>query len=234
MTLATRDVRLIELMDDPACDPASLRRTVERFRIVNWLWAGWGGAYRAHVRPALAATDGPARILDIGCGGGDVLRRIVRLAREDGIAIEAVGIDPDDRVLEVAEAAGHDPAVSYRRAHTSELVAEGARFDVVTSNHVLHHLDDDGLRDLLADSEALTGRISVHSDIARGRVPYAAYAVGITPFAPGSFLRTDGLRSIRRSYTQTELAAALPPGWTVEHARPFRLLAIHQAQEDRS
>ena len=65
-------------------------------------------------------------------------------------------------------------------------------------------------------------------DIARGRLAYGLYAVGITPLAPGTFLRTDGLRSIRRSFTPAELRAALaavPGRWTVSTPAPFRVLA---------
>jgi hypothetical protein len=98
------------------------------------------------------------------------------------------------------------------------------------SNHLLHHLPPAGLVPFLGESAALTLGICLHSDIARSRTAYAAYAVGITPLAPGSFLRTDGLRSIRRSWTPVELAAAVPEGWTVERPAAFRLLAVHHGE----
>ena len=108
-SLSRRDADLRELMDDPACDPVLLRRTLERFAIVNRLISGWGSVYRRHVRPltrAAARADGSLSVLDIGCGGGDVLRRLARLARADGVEVVAVGIDPDERALEVAAAGG--------------------------------------------------------------------------------------------------------------------------------
>lgn len=229
--LARRDTEVRELMDDPDCDPERLRRTLERFAIVNRLVAGWGRAYRHHVRPALAAraasAAGPLRILDIGCGGGDVLRHLVVLARADGFAVQALGIDPDARSLAVATSAPVMPGVRYRQAHSTDLVAEGAQFDVVVSNHVLHHLTDAERDDVFADSERLASRVAVHSDIERSAVAYAGYAVAILPFSAGSFLRTDGLRSIRRSHTRDELADVVPPGWTVERG-PFRVLAVHR------
>lgn len=231
--LSRRDTVVRELMDDPDCDPERLRRTLERFAVVNRLVAGWGRAYRRHVRPALAAAEhdqeGPPRLLDIGCGGGDVLRHLVVLARADGFAVEGLGIDPDARSLAVATAAPTVPGIRYRQAHSSDLVAEGARFDIVISNHVLHHLTDGEREAVFADSARLAGRLALHSDIERSAIAYAGYAVGILPFAAGTFLRTDGLRSIRRSHTRDELAAAVPPGWTVERG-PFRLLAIHRPE----
>lgn len=232
MRLSARDERLAELMDDPDCDPDRLRRTLRGFRVVNRVVSRWGRVYRSHLRPALAG-GGTARILDIGCGGGDVLRRLVRLARRDGFGVEGVGIDPDPRALEAARAGERVDGVSFRRALSRELVEAGERFDIVVSNHLLHHLGGssagaDPLAGVLADSEALATRLCVHSDIARGRVAYAAFAVGSVPLAPGTFLRVDGLRSIRRSYTREELAARLPDGWRAEQPGPFRLLAVRR------
>src|SRR5699024_9290522 len=120
VTLSARDTRLTELMDDPDCDPVRLRRTLRRFRIVNRVVSGWGGVYRRHVRPALAAAEGRTRILDIGCGGGDVLRRLVRRARRDGFAVDGVGIDPDARAHAVAVAATPLTGVTYRRASSHD------------------------------------------------------------------------------------------------------------------
>lgn len=228
--LSSRDTELRELMDDPACDPVRLRRTLERFAIVNRLVSGWGGVYRARIRPLARRRDArdPLRILDIGCGGGDVLRRLVSLARADGIDVAATGIDPDERSLAVARR--HPVAgVEYLRSHSAEIVADGRRFDVVISNHVLHHLDDRQLVGLFNDSDALSEGLVLHSDIARSRAAYAGYAIGITPLAPGSLLRTDGLRSIRRSFIPAELAPLLPGGWRVEQPAPFRLLAVRDA-----
>ncbi|MGC5223503.1 methyltransferase domain-containing protein [Micromonospora sp. DT81.3] len=225
MTLALRAQGLAELMDDPDCDPARLARTLRRFGVINRLVAGWGTVYERHVRPALLDAGGSGRLLDIGCGAGDVLRRLVTRARADGFTVDAVGIDPDERGLAVAHARTPVAGIRYRPALSTELVAEGERFDVVVSNHVLHHLTAEQLTGLAQDSMALASRVALHSDIARGRTAYTAYAVGITPFAPGSFLRTDGLRSIRRSYTAGELRDALPEGWQVVAPVPFRVLA---------
>lgn len=228
MSLARRDIGLRELMDDPACDPVRLRRTLERFTVVNRLISGWGGVYRDLIRPLVrshVAAGTTLRILDIGCGGGDVLERILSLTRADGGDVLGVGIDPDARSLAVAEARP-DRLARYRPAHSSDLVREGERFDVVISNHVLHHLGARELETVLADSAQLASSRVIHADIARSRLAYAAYAIGITPLAPGSFLRTDGLRSIRRSWTAEELADTLPEGWRVVRPVPFRLLAV--------
>lgn len=225
MTLSERDARLEELMDDPTCDPQRLQRTLRRFRLVNRLVSAWDATYRAHLRPVLNEAGRPARLLDVGCGGGDVVRRLVLLARRDGFEVDALGIDPDPRAIEVALSREPVPGVSFQNASSGALVREHARFDIVISNHLLHHLNDQ-FDAVISDSEALSEKLCVHSDIARSRFAYAAYAVAAAPVTLGTFAYVDGLRSIRRSYTVTELEARLPRGWRVNRAGAFRLLAV--------
>ena len=225
MNLGARDADIAELMDDPSCDPRRLAATLRRFETVNRLISGWGGVYRSRLRPHLASLGRPARVLDLGCGGGDLLIRLARLAARDGLEVEWTGADPDARAIAVAQER-RAPGVSFRCTDAATLRSEGARFDAVLSNHVLHHLSAIGLRSFADESLALSDGIVVHSDILRSRLAYGIYTVGVTPFAPGTFLRTDGLRSIRRSYRTGELERALGHPWQVTAAWPFRVLAV--------
>ncbi|GAA0307113.1 class I SAM-dependent methyltransferase [Kineococcus aurantiacus] len=223
--LTVRDRTAVELMDDPGCDLAALERTYAQFRAVNAVVAGWQWAYRRHVRPLLRA-DRVTTVLDVGSGGGDLARALARWARRDGRRVEVTGIDPDPRAHAWATRQPPVPGVGFRCAGSGDLVAEGRRFDVVVSNHVLHHLDEAALRALLADSRALARARVAHSDIARGAWAYRLFRVGTRPLASGSFVHEDGLTSIRRSYTPAELAAAAGPGWRVERPWPARNLLL--------
>jgi 2-polyprenyl-3-methyl-5-hydroxy-6-metoxy-1,4-benzoquinol methylase len=171
-------------------------------------------------------------VLDLGSGGGDLLARLALLARRDGLDVTWIGADPDARAHEVSRRRRLSD-VDFRVAGSADLIAGGERFDAVISNHVLHHLAPDELRQFVDDSRMLSTGLVLHSDIVRSHLAYALYAVGITPLAPGTFLRTDGLRSIRRSYRPAELAAALPGGWDVRTPVPFRLVAVSEADGER-
>lgn len=232
--LERRDVAAVELMDDPDCDEEALRRTYETFVHLNRLVAGWRSVYLRRLRPLLSPTV-TTTLLDIGSGGGDVPRALARWALRDGLLLDVTAVDPDPRATAFAAALPPVAGVRHLQLLSSDLVAQGARFDVVTSNHLLHHLDADALAGLLADSTVLARRLVLHDDIARSRRAYAGYwalTLPLTrigrPHAP--FVRDDGLVSIRRSYTPAELAAVLPPGWRVERA-PFRVLAVREVPE---
>lgn len=224
LDLRRRDVDLVELMDDEAADLAGLRRTYAVFPLVNALVAGWRRAYVERLRPLLD-RDRPTTLLDLGSGGGDLARRLAGWAARDGLRLEVTAVDPDARAHDFASRRPR-AGVAYRCASSGDLVAAGESFDVVVSNHVLHHLDDEARRAVLADSERLARRLVLHSDIRRSAVAYVAYAVGTLPLAGTSFVRTDGLRSIRRSWHADELRSAVPPRWRVLRRSPFRLWLV--------
>ena len=194
--LTQRDRHATERMDAPDCDPASLESTYAHFRVVNAVVAGWQLTYRWYLRPVLR-RDQVTTVLDIGSGGGDLPRALARWAARDGYPVRITGIDPDSRAHSWATRQAAAPGVSFRRALSSDLVAEGRSFDVVISNHLLHHLNDVQLQVLLADSQRLARIRTVHSDIARSRWAYVLFSAGTWPFFGGSFIRQDGLISIR-------------------------------------
>lgn len=221
---------LRELMDDPQADPAALNRTYAHFDRVNLVVSGWRRVYTRDLRPRLIRPGG-ARLLDIGCGGGDISRRLMAWAARDGLQLRICAVDADPRAIAFARAQPTPLGLAFRAAMSGELRAEGERFDLVISNHLLHHLQPEEFSALLADTEALCSGLAIHSDIERHPLAYAAFRVGTARGFGGSFIHVDGLRSIRRSYTHAELAAVAPPGWEARRQFPFRNLLTWRAPQ---
>lgn len=245
--LHARATDTAELMDAPGADPAMLDRTYEQFGMVNTAVSGWRANYRRFLRPQLSTTL-QTTLLDIGSGGGDLPLALAAWAASDGLRLQITAIDPDARAHDFASARPPVRGVTFRRAFSAELVAEGAVFDIVMSNHMLHHLSAAELGGLLGDSERLLrgqgpersseGARSrprlprvLHGDITRSRLAYAGFALGTLPFArsllAGSYIRKDGLTSIRRSFRPAELEGALPAGWAVWPQSVFRYLLVY-------
>lgn len=223
--LRERAVNAVEEMDRPDCDPQKLDQTYAQFALVNRVVSGWRGLYRRNLLPLLSAVA-PTTVLDIGCGGGDVPLMLADWAARDGKTVAITGIDPDERAYRFAKGRAENQAVTFRRAWAAELVEEGRLFDVVISNHVLHHVPSDGLKQFLAESAVLSRGTVIHNDIRRSPAAYAIFSAAALPLRR-SFIRTDGLTSIRRSYTPEELDSVTPPGWRAERRFPFRTVLLH-------
>jgi len=87
-----------------------------------------------YVAEYLKARPGE-RVLDLGCGPGDILRYLP--------ACDYVGVDIDPGYVEAAQKR-YGPRGTFRCLPVEDfVVAEPASFDLVMANGVLHHLDDE-------------------------------------------------------------------------------------------
>jgi 2-polyprenyl-3-methyl-5-hydroxy-6-metoxy-1,4-benzoquinol methylase len=75
------------------------------------------------------------RILDVGCGHGDLLKSF------GGRGWTLMGLDPDPTAVAVARKAGLDVRIGGAE-HAAEVLAEEERFDLITITHALEHCVD--------------------------------------------------------------------------------------------
>jgi len=226
--LSERDPGLREYMDDPDCDLEMLHATYRQFETVNKLIGGWKRIYKTHMRPALIEADGNASILDIGCGGGDILRLLNGFCRDDNLDVQFTGIEPDTRAIEFINKQSWPDHFTFLNSSSDELVQQNQSFTVVISNHLIHHLSPLELNGVCRDAEFLANKRVIFSDIERSFIGYFCFRTIAPLLFKNSFIVADGLRSIRRSYQKNELSPHLPDGWSVHRQLPFRLLAIYK------
>ena len=226
MTLETRAIAE-ELMDADDLDAATYADVVGDLAQVNRVTMA--------ARPTLdflaRGTDGMTsfRLLDVGFGDGDMLRRIARWAKRRGIAAELVGVDLNPR-SELA-ATAHTPADFAIRYVTGDYAAlAGGRWDFVISSLVAHHMTHPQLIAFLGFMAAESQRGWMINDLHRHRFAYWGYPILARLAGWHRIVRLDGTLSIARSYRPAEwppiLAEAGVPA-RVYRAFPFRLCVEH-------
>jgi SAM-dependent methyltransferase len=201
----SRRAEIDEEMDGP-CSYGDLRACLRDLAVVNLLT-------RAH-RPVMLWLDEvadtfsdvghPLKIVDVGCGYGDMLRRIERWARRRGVAVELVGVDVNANSVRAArEATPADSAIVWVHGEACRCAA-AAEADVVTVSGMMHHLTEEEIVRLIAWMER-TARLGWFVvDLHRQPVPYRVFNAIMRGPWWHRFIRPDGLRSIRRSFLEED------------------------------
>jgi len=123
------------------------------YRGLQWL-AGENRIYREFVEGHLRAKPG-MRILDVGCGTGDIIDWLPKGVTYHGVDVNSAYIGSAARRF-----TGRG-TFSVGRAEAVAASAEGS-FDLVIGIGLLHHLNDDAVRSFLTSSLGLiedTGRL---------------------------------------------------------------------------
>jgi SAM-dependent methyltransferase len=203
---------------DEGVPEAEALRSLADLRFVN-RWLGNRGSLLRAVRPHLPSGG---RLLDVGCGSGDVPAFL--LSRLPGPLV-AVGLDVKALHLRAAPPLVRRVVADVQRPP----FADGA-FDVVTASLFLHHFGEDELPRLLGGLYRLARRALVVNDLHRALVPLLFGRAAFPLLFRSRVSVEDGLLSIRRGFRAEELRTAfaragLPPV-VVRRRFPYRLLAV--------
>ena len=220
MTLATRS-QAEELMDTDDLDAATYADVVGDLASVNTVTL----ARRPTLDFLARATAGRKtfRLLDVGFGDGDMLRRIARWAAARGIEAELVGVDLNPRSEQAARAHGGD--IRYVTGDYADLADEP--WDVIVSSLVAHHMTRDQLVAFLRFMERHASAGWFVNDLHRHGFAHWGFPILATLARWHPIVRHDGTLSIARSYRPDEwppiLADAGISTATVRRVFPFRL-----------
>lgn len=160
--------------------------------------------HRAFDGRVLAGLSLPAdgRILDVGCGVGDLTARLAVLV-PDGLT---VGVDPEPGLLAVARERHALPGLEFRQGRAQELVAAagGGPYDLVVSTAALHWVPREDhpaflvqARSLLAPHGALRLELGGQGQIAAARAVLDEVSVGLGgPVSPWYFPSVSDYRPL--------------------------------------
>lgn len=111
------------------------------------------------------------RVLDVGCGNGDLSRFIAGLVGPDG---EVVAIDHSDEALEMARAANagpHAAPIHYGHADLASELSDLGQFDAIVGRRVLMYLPDAAATLARLTMLAKPGAIVAFQEHARAGLP---------------------------------------------------------------
>lgn len=197
----SRRAHLSELMDEP-CSYEELRDCLRDLAQVNRLSFG----YRPTIGWLKQFTDLPSdqfplHIVDIGCGGGDMLRHIETWAARKRFAVNLTGIDLNPSAIRAArEFTAEKSQIRWLAQDAYSLDVLEQPVDLVISSLFAHHLSDNEIVYFLAWMESVTRHGWFINDLYRSQTPYSAFRTLSNVARWHRFVRHDGPVSFRRAF----------------------------------
>jgi SAM-dependent methyltransferase len=164
--------------------------------------ADFGATDAAFVDAFLARFGTPRRVIDLGCGPGNIALRLCRPG------VEVWGVDGAAAML--AHGRARSDAVRWLEATLPSDALPSAHFDAVVSNSLLHHLHDPSVLWRTLRQVAAPGAAVLVGDLRRPRTEAALEALvareaGDAP----EVLRRDFRASLHAAFTPDEVRGQL-------------------------
>lgn len=197
--------QLTELMDEP-CSRDTLRACLRDIARTN----RWTFAYRPllawldTIAPSLHSAAGPVRVLDVGSGYGDGLRRLELWANARGISVELTGLDLNPDAIAIAAEA--TPASSRIQWSTADILTylPPKPPHLVVSSLFTHHLVEEQIVRFLRWMEEHAQMGWFINDLSRAPIPYHLFRAFSRAMRFHHFVQYDGPGSIARSFIPSE------------------------------
>jgi 2-polyprenyl-3-methyl-5-hydroxy-6-metoxy-1,4-benzoquinol methylase len=200
-----------EIMDDLEISGGDLDQALRELESINYLLGGNYVTLKGLAMLLEGHRDKPRlHIADLGCGSGDMLKRIRRLMERRKINAALTGIDANTNVLKHAMA--HTPSTCRIEYEAMDIFSEQfklRKFDIVTGTLFFHHFTD---AQLVTFFKRLRNQVSVGlviNDIHRHWFSYYSIKILTRLLSKSPMVIHDAPVSVLRAFKRNELRRIL-------------------------
>ena len=198
-----------ELMDDFSMEGEVLRDALDKIASINQILGGnkltLQGVKSLIVK---VTTSQSIKIVDIGCGNGDMLRTLADYGIKNQLSFNLLGIDANAFTIKHAESLSQNyPNISYLCEDVFSEDFKNVPYDIVLCTLTLHHFKDDEILQLMSVLQKNATIGIVVNDLQRSAISYRLFQALCFVFGLNAMSREDGLVSILRGFKRNELAS---------------------------
>jgi 2-polyprenyl-3-methyl-5-hydroxy-6-metoxy-1,4-benzoquinol methylase len=145
-------------------------------------------------------------ILDVGCGNGDMLRKLAEYGYKNNYNFQLIGIDANNFTINHAKKLSENYSnISFSCHDIFEESFRKLKYDIVLCTLTLHHFKDNQIINLLNIFYSNSKIGIVINDLHRNAFAYRLFQVICFVFNMNKMSRDDGLISILRGFKKKEL-----------------------------
>ncbi|WP_299311588.1 methyltransferase domain-containing protein [uncultured Aquimarina sp.] len=196
-----------ELMDDPKVNEEDLGIALKDISRVNLLLGGNNITINA-VLDEIKKRESTKTlvIMDLGCGDGEMLRKLADRFSKKEIKAKLIGIDNNEKcLLQAKKQSASYKDIEFHNKNILTLEKEDFHCDIIVCTLTLHHFKDEEIKRVLKKSLELVSEVVIINDIHRHKWSYYLFKIFSYFFIKGYIAKNDGLVSIKRGFKRKEL-----------------------------
>jgi len=211
-----------EKMDDPSVPEGDIRQALREIELLN----KWLGGYKV-VIGALNRITWPKEpivvIMDLGSGGGDLLRAISEWAERKQRRVRLVGVDMNAAMTRYAgNRSLKYPAISFRTADVFDPALLADAPHIAMCSLFAHHFDKTELVRLVQQMVLLARCSVIINDLHRHPVAYHSIKTLTSLFSRTYLVKYDAPLSVARSLNRAEWKEVLKAAGVTNYSIRWR------------
>ena len=196
-----------EIMDDFAMEGEILRDALDKIAKINQLLGG-NQLTLCGVQDLIQKipNKNEITIVDVGCGNGDMLRKLSDYGLQHNLTFRLIGIDANNFTINLAQNLSENyPNISYKCVDVFDEAFAELKYDIVLCTLTLHHFKEDEILRLMTVFNANSKIGIVVNDLHRSALAYRLFQLLCFVFRLNAMSREDGLVSILRGFKKKDL-----------------------------
>lgn len=195
-----------EQLDNFALTGTQLQKTLSELGHINWLFGNTRTLKRAIRKEIQRARIQQVTIVDLGCGGGDVLAAIAADATNRDYSVRLIGIDGNPASLAFAKAQWDSiENLEFLEADILSASFQLPKCDFLISSHFLYHFKDENLPPFLHKQLKRVQYGAIFSELDRHFLALQLFKFVSLLLGYSKMTRQDGQTAVRRAFRQKEL-----------------------------
>ena len=214
-------------MDDLECSGEVVIQTLKELDYINRKLGGNHISIQSLSQLIPKNHKGEVTIVDLGCGGGDILKEMAEWGRKRNIKLQLLGVDANPAIIEYAkENCQSYPEISFEAVNIWSEEFSVRKFDIYHSSLFTHHFTEQELIKLFSICYRNCSLGIIDNDLQRHWFAYYSIKWLTGLFSSSSMVQNDAAISVQRGFHKSELINILDkagiPQFSIDWRWAFR------------
>jgi SAM-dependent methyltransferase len=194
-----------EMMDDLSCGGAELTQTLKELKTINKLLGGNRVTTNGLNKLLSPRSSRPFSVVDIGCGGGDMIAVMHKWGVKNRVELTFEGVDANPNIIELAKRRLSDvPQVTWKAVNVFDPEFLEKKVDVVSCTLFTHHFTDVELIKMFRIFRRKARKGIIINDLHRHPIAYHSIKWLTFFFSNSKMVKHDGPVSVKRGFIRED------------------------------